>query len=403
MSVPTKAHPAADLFPLMGEEELSELAADIKAHGLLEPVWLYADPERGTVVLDGRNRVAACNRAGVEVRTRNYEGSDPIQFALSLNEKRRHLNAGQKAFLALEVERLYRVEGKARQVEAGREYGNGKHVAELPQAKAQKAAPKSRDKAAKVTGASGRAVSQAKRVTEAAPDLAEKVKAGSLALDRAERIVRDREAEQRHILEAQREAAILKVAPTVDLRLGDFREVLADVRNLDAIITDPPYPHEFIPLLADLRDWADTALKPDGVLVVLMGQTYLPEVYRLLEGGRPYRWTGCYLTPGAGYASMARRCQSNWKPLLVYGGGPRFADLVKTEATDADAKNHHKWGQDYGAFHELVRRFTTAGQTIADPFMGAGTTLLAGKAQGRNVIGAEIDPEHYATAARRLA
>lgn len=406
-----EAHPAANLFPMLAGTDLAELADDIKRHGLIEPIWLFSDPERGTVVLDGRNRLAACRLAGIEPRTRIYTGPDPIAFSLSLNEKRRHLNAGQRAALALEVEPLYAAEAKRRQAAAVAESNRVRavapnpFVADLPQMEptTDPTPAKSRDHAAKAVGASGRAVQQAKRIADKAPDLFEKVKSGQVALDRADRIVRDREAEQKRVDEARREASMLDITTTTDLRQGDFRHVLANVRNLDAIITDPPYPHEFIPLLADLGAWADQALKPDGVLVILMGQTYLPEVYRLLEGGRPYRWTGCYLTPGAGYTSMARRLQSNWKPLLVYGGGPRFNDTLRSEGTDADAKNHHEWGQDYSAFHEIVRRFTKAGDTIADPFMGSGTTLLAGKAQGRNVIGAEIDAEHYETARRRLS
>ena len=416
------AHPAANLFPMLVGDELAALADDIKTNGLIEPVWLYDDPELGRVVLDGRNRLAACKLAGVEPAARDYSGSDPIGFAVSLNVKRRHLTEGQKAGLAHKLLPMYEEEGRRKKAEAAAEANRRRaedlrkipdgadlhHLDEKPKPKPKTAAkkkrePRSTEKAAAATGTSGRAVAQYARVAEAAPELAEKVDAGELAIDRADRIVRDREAEQKRVEEAQREASMLDISTTVDLRFGDFREVLANVRNLDAIITDPPYPHEFIPLLADLGKWADAALKPEGVLVILMGQTYLPEVYRLLEGGRPYRWTGCYLTPGAAYTSMGRKLQSNWKPLLVYGGGPRFNDVVRSDGTDAAAKNHHRWGQDYGAFHEIVRRFTKAGDTIADPFMGAATTLLAGKAQGRNVIGAELDPEHFETARRRLA
>lgn len=421
-------HPAADLFPMLDEKDLAALAEDIKANGLLEPVWLYDDPDHGTVILDGRNRAAACALAGVQLQTRTYTGPDPIRFAVSVNMQRRHLTAGQKAAVAFEVLPLYEEAGRKEMARAVAEENRRRAereaaersksqptldanpgVADLPhleptaKPKQKKArAPISRDKAAEATGTSGRAVAQFKRIAEQAPDLADKVKSGEIALDRAERIIRDREAESRRVKEAQREASLVGTLTTVDLRLGDFRDVLADVRDLDAIITDPPYPREFIPLMADLAAWADAALKPDGVLVILMGQTYLPDVYRLLEGGRPYRWTGAYMTPGAGYASKPRKLQSNWKPLLVYGGGPRFADVFESRGSDADAKNNHKWGQDYGAFHEIVRRFTKAGDVIADPFMGAGTTLLAGKALGRHVIGAELEQEHFDTAQRRL-
>jgi methylase of polypeptide subunit release factors len=167
-----------------------------------------------------------------------------------------------------------------------------------------------------------------------------------------------------------------------------------------AIITDPPYPAEFLPLLADLGALADRVLATDGVLAVLIGQTHLPEVYRLLSETRPYRWTGAYMTPGAGYASHARRVQSNWKPVLFYGGGPRFADVF-TSAGDG-GKEHHFWGQDYTAFSTMVERLTEPGQTVLDPFMGAGTTLLAAHHLGRHVIGCDIDQDHVDTASKRF-
>lgn len=214
--------------------------------------------------------------------------------------------------------------------------------------------------------------------------------------------MRDREAEQRRIAKARAEAAATNARTRVDLRHGDFREVLADLADVDAIVTDPPYPHEFLPLLDDLAAWADKVLRPDGVLAVLIGQTHLPEVFRRLEGHRPYRWTGCYITAGSGYVSHPRKVQSNWKPLIVYGGGPRFADVVRSEGSDAHAKALHKWGQDYSAFHTIIERLTERGQTVADPFMGAGTTLLAAHALGRHAVGADIAAEHVHTARERL-
>ena len=67
------------------------------------------------------------------------------------------------------------------------------------------------------------------------------------------------------------------------------------------------------------------------------------------------------------------------------------------------AKELHKWGQDFEAFGEIVRRLTAPGQTVADPFMGAGTTLLAAVTEGRHAVGADIDPAAVATARERLS
>jgi ParB-like chromosome segregation protein Spo0J len=387
-------HRAASVFPMLSDEELRELADDIARHGLLEPLWLYDDPDEGRVLLDGRNRLRACELADVEPTTRLYTGTDPIGFVVSENVRRRHLSAGQLGLLALDLEQLYAESnrpGRPRKDEI---------VADLPHLSTDER--KARERAAKVVGTSGRVVSQAKRVANKAPDLAEKVKAGALAIDRADRIVRDREAEQRRIEQAREDAKVVSIAVRAEVRGGDFREVLADLTGVAAIITDPPYPAEFLPLYADLAAWADKVLAPDGVLAVLSGQTHLPEVYRQLDGYRPYRWTACYLTTGAGYVSHPRRVQSQWKPVLIYGGGPRLADVIRSEGANANAKDLHHWGQDYGAFHTLVQRLTRPGQLVVDPFAGSSTTLLAAKALHRHAIGAEIDPEHLGVARRRI-
>lgn len=399
-------HPAADLFPLMGKDELQDLANDIRANGLTEPIWLWHDPERGTVLLDGRNRLAACRLVGVEPVTTVYTGTDPITFSVSQNIVRRHLTVGQRAFLALELEPLYAAEAAKAQAHGLTAPGKPKEtlVADLPQAsEPKKRAPLARERAAKKARTSGRAVAQAKRVQQQAPDLAAQVKDDAITLDRADRVIRDRESEQRRIAQARAEAAAEPVKTLVDIRHGDFRDVLADLTDVDAIITDPPYPREYLPLLGDLATWADKVLAPNGVLAVLFGQTHLPEVYRLLEGGRPYRWTAAYMTAGGGYVSHPRKVQSNWKPVLIYGGGPRFADVLRSEGINADAKSNHKWGQDYGAFHTIVERLTSRGQTVVDPFMGSGTTLLAAHALGRHAIGCDTDPDAVATSRERVA
>lgn len=399
------SHPAAELFPMLAGDDLAELADDIRERGLLEPVWLYDDPEHGTVMLDGRNRAAACELAAVELRTRKYTGPDPIGFSIAQNVKRRHLTTGQKAAVGYAAEPLYAAEAakwkaKRERDEKGR-LTNQPIPADRPE-QGDRRNRESRERAAATAGTSGRSVARYKRIAEKAPDLAEKVKAG-LALDRAERIIRDRQAEQRRVEQARQEAAAAQVTTTVDVRHGDFRQVLADVTDVDAIITDPPYPHEFLPLLADLAAWADKVLKPDGVLAVLIGHIYLPEVFQLLDRGRPYRWTAAYLTAGPGYVCHPRKVQSNWKPLLVYGGGPRFSDVIRSEGTNADAKNNHRWGQDYTAFHTIIERLTERGQTVADPFMGSGTTLLAAHALGRHGVGCDVDADAVTKAKERLS
>jgi len=90
-----ETHPAADIFPLLDGPDLDALAEDIRAHGQRNPVIVI-----GSKVLDGRNRLLACERIGVEAKFRQYEGDDPVAFVRSENLHRRHLNESQRAMAA---------------------------------------------------------------------------------------------------------------------------------------------------------------------------------------------------------------------------------------------------------------------------------------------------------------
>ena len=52
--------------------------------------------------------------------------------------------------------------------------------------------------------------------------------------------------------------------------------------------------------------------------------------------------------------------------------------------------------------YRLVRMFSFAGDTVLDPFMGTGTTLLAAARCARNSIGVEIEPAYVKSAKQRL-
>jgi ParB/Sulfiredoxin domain len=94
-----KVHEVAELFPMMSEEELEELALDIKANGLLNPIIR----DEAGVLIDGRNRLEACRRAGIEPAYATLEGIDPVAFIMSSNDKRRHMTKGQRAMIAAKI------------------------------------------------------------------------------------------------------------------------------------------------------------------------------------------------------------------------------------------------------------------------------------------------------------
>jgi hypothetical protein len=94
-------HPLADLFPMMTDVELDELGEDMLKHGQREPIWLYEGK-----ILDGRNRYRACLVKGIQPRTAETHVADPLAFVISLNLKRRHLDASQRAMVVADIAKL---------------------------------------------------------------------------------------------------------------------------------------------------------------------------------------------------------------------------------------------------------------------------------------------------------
>jgi hypothetical protein len=93
-------HPLASRYPVMRKwsKVFKALVKDIGRHGLHEAIVLYEDK-----VLDGRNRMLACQVAGVEPHYRQFDPAtegDPAAFVESANSHRRHLSPIQRAQLA---------------------------------------------------------------------------------------------------------------------------------------------------------------------------------------------------------------------------------------------------------------------------------------------------------------
>lgn len=189
-----EVHPFADLFPMLPDDELAELADDIRSNGLQQAITLDA---KG-VLIDGRNRLKACEIADVEPFFETFDGDDDavIAFILSLNVMRRHLWKGQKAmavaFAYPEASKLKRRSVKITDLD----------TAPLSHARTVLAADEDlaklvlsgeiplKDAYSEVTSRTGTRANvliRTRRLRESRSDLAERVGKGELSLDDAER------------------------------------------------------------------------------------------------------------------------------------------------------------------------------------------------------------------------
>jgi hypothetical protein len=98
-----EVHPAATLFPMMDAESFERLKADIKENGQEKCITFFDG-----MLLDGRNRMKACEELGFEPLIEEIEDSgdgsfDPFKWVLSMNLHRRHLTESQRAMVAAKL------------------------------------------------------------------------------------------------------------------------------------------------------------------------------------------------------------------------------------------------------------------------------------------------------------
>lgn len=207
-------HPAAEIFPRMSTEEFNALKTDIQQHGVREPIWTCKGQ-----ILDGRHRVQACQELGRVILTREYTGNDPVSFVISLNLKRRHLNASQLAFVALEIERLEGEFAKQRQITLAGTRPNAKpdDLPELiPEGRGE-----ARDKAAETIGINPHYVTDAKLIAREAPALAELVRAGAKTITQAKRELKEQKRKERR-------AANAKIIQSTPAATGVYSTIVVD-------------------------------------------------------------------------------------------------------------------------------------------------------------------------------
>ena len=200
------------------------------------------------------------------------------------------------------------------------------------------------------------------------------------------------------------------------LILGDCLEVMPLLGKVDAVVTDPPYgigfpynSHEDTPenLEALIQGMVPIARKMASRVVITPGNT---NVFRY----PPADWIGAWTwdtTTARGFWGW-----SQWQPILLYGedvwpgtnskGGPLKSDRIHFSGGEAKI-NHadgggHTCPKPLAFMEKLIGRFTEFGDTILDPFMGSGTTLVACAKMGRKGIGIELDPDYFEIACKRV-
>lgn len=196
------------------------------------------------------------------------------------------------------------------------------------------------------------------------------------------------------------------------LILGDCLQVMPLLGGFDAVVTDPPYgigegnaKGQTRGKIAAPRQYAGTDgwdAKPASAAHMAMMRGV--SRHQIVFGGNYFEGLGptsCWLIwdKQNGDNDFAD-CELAWTnlPKAVRRIYWRWNGMIRK----GDDIREHPTQKPAGVMEWCIRHLPDPAQTILDPFMGSGTTLVACQRMGRNGTGIELDPDYFDIACRRV-
>ena len=192
---------------------------------------------------------------------------------------------------------------------------------------------------------------------------------------------------------------------------GDCRDILPHV-TADVVVTDPPYGVRF-----EGKATKHTTIKTGGYIGVddgEVGPSVVSMAIALVGRGAVFTGNqrafaypppddiGCVYCPSG--AGIGRWGFTLFHPVLFYGKRPSSALFPSSmQSFETSEQCGHPCPKPTGWMRWLVKLVSLETDTILDPFMGSGTTLVAAKQLGRKAIGIEIEERYCEIAVKRLA
>lgn len=202
---------------------------------------------------------------------------------------------------------------------------------------------------------------------------------------------------------------------------GDCLEEMKKIpsKSIDITFTSPPYNRK---RNDKYKNYDDTLTDYFGFLVngvdemrrVTRGNVFLNiqknyynkvDVYKLFghyasQICETFIWEKSNPMPAAGLAIT-----NSYEFVLVFGENIKSnRTYTKNHLTTSVAKmmKQHKAIMHPAVANFFIENFTKDGDTVFDPFMGAGTTGVACKNMSRNFVGIELDKEYFEIAKTRI-
>lgn len=215
----------------------------------------------------------------------------------------------------------------------------------------------------------------------------------------------------------------------ITIYLGNCMDVMQEIRNVDHVITDPPYNVRADDIALegrsamkrDFGEWDQEwqavpflnqviqLIAPGGSLLSFTSDRLLSS-FREADGWKPRGTIVWVKTNPAPHPRPAYVQATEFIVWLQRDGAPAVwngtgytLNVLTYGACSGLERTKHPTQKPESLLCDLITRHTNAGEMILDPFMGSGTTLVAAKRLGRQAIGIDADEQWCEIAAKRLS
>ena len=229
---------------------------------------------------------------------------------------------------------------------------------------------------------------------------------------------------------------------------GDCRDILPQFpdKSFDLVLTDPPYGmtmNEWDSPI-DIIGWWDSMKRLSGVVILTASQPFTSKVVVCNEAWYRHEWIW-QKNRGSNFANTVREPFKEHESVLLFAknrwkyqpqkqtrngsgaeranykvgwnpGGSNYREFAEREPVeiteDRVPSSIQKFNTEVGLhptqkpvalLSYLYLTYSDVGDSILDPFMGSGTTLVAAKQLGRKAVGIEIEEKYCEIAVKRLA
>jgi site-specific DNA-methyltransferase (adenine-specific) len=209
-----------------------------------------------------------------------------------------------------------------------------------------------------------------------------------------------------------------------ELWLGDCMEILPALHSIDAIITDPPYSarthakaktNKSEAIDKKLVDFDSVSGEEFDLVVSGCLQSASGWVVMTCDYRHAARWydakqfvrLGAWVKPNPMPQITGDRPGQGFETVLIlhsgdrpksWNGGGRAGVWTFPVHSGAEVATQ----KPLPLIKRFVDDFTVPGETVADPFMGSGTTGVACVSSGRRFVGCEVNERHFDVACRRI-